>query len=85
MARAGHASPAAALRCQHAVADRDVAIATALSGLAEASRAANPAGYPRDEYDEPDDAMNNVVALNSKNEESGPPGSNRHHQRSDST
>jgi hypothetical protein len=80
MARAGHASPAAALRYQHAVADRDVAIANALSGLAEASRAANPAGYPRDEDDEPDDAMNNVVALNSKNEESGRPGSNRHHQ-----
>jgi hypothetical protein len=79
MARAGHASPASALRYQHAVADRDVAIANALSGLAEASPAADPAGYSRDE-DEPDDAMNNVVALNSKNEESGRPGSNRHHQ-----
>ena len=39
MARAGHASPAAALRYQHATADRDAAIAAALSGLAESSRA----------------------------------------------
>ena len=80
MARAGHASPAAALRYQHAVADRDIAIAKALSGLAEASRAANPAGYSRDESGEPDEEQNNVVALNSGNEQSGRPGSNRHHQ-----
>ncbi len=80
MARAGHASPAAALRYQHAVADRDVAIAKALSGLAEAAHAATHAGYSRDEGDEPERAMNNVVALNSNNEESGRPGSNRHHQ-----
>lgn len=33
MARMGHASPAAALRYQHATADRDRAIAQALSGL----------------------------------------------------
>jgi hypothetical protein len=37
------------LRYQHAVADRDVAIAKALSGLAAKSRAAIPAGYSRDE------------------------------------
>jgi integrase len=38
MARAGHASPAAALRYQHAAEDRDAAIAEALSGLAESAR-----------------------------------------------
>ena len=80
MARAGHASPAAALRYQHAVADRDVAIAKALSGLAEASRAANPAGYSRDEGDDSDEETSNVVPLNSHNDESGRPGSNWHHQ-----
>jgi integrase len=36
MARIGHASPAAALRYQHATEDRDKAIANALSGLASA-------------------------------------------------
>lgn len=36
MARIGHASPAAALRYQHATEDRDRAIAEALSGLAPA-------------------------------------------------
>ena len=35
MQRLGHSTPAAALRYQHAVADRDRAIAEALSGLAE--------------------------------------------------
>ena len=40
MARAGHASPSAALRYQHATADRDAAIAAALSGLAETARTA---------------------------------------------
>jgi hypothetical protein len=80
MARAGHASPAAALRYQHAVADRDVVIAKALSGLAEASRAANPAGYSRDGSDDPDEGTNNVEPLNSSNEQSGRPGSNWHHQ-----
>jgi hypothetical protein len=48
MAGAGHTSPAAALRYQHATADRDAAIAAALSGLAETARArATPQG-PRD-------------------------------------
>ena len=77
---AGHASPAAALRYQHPVADRDVATAKALSGLAEASGAANPARYSQDEGDGPDEEMRNVVPLKSTNEESGRPGSNRHHQ-----
>ena len=80
MARAGHASPAAALRYQYAVADRDVAIAKALSGLAEASRAANPAGYSRDDIEDVDDVPSNVVPLNSGSDESGRPGSNRHDQ-----
>jgi len=35
MARAGHASPDAALRYQHATEDRDAAIASALSTLAQ--------------------------------------------------
>ena len=35
MARMGHASAAAALRYQHATADRDRAIASALSSLGE--------------------------------------------------
>jgi len=34
MARLGHSTPSAALRYQHAVADRDRAIAEALSGFA---------------------------------------------------
>lgn len=51
MARMGHASPAAALRYQHATADRDRAIAAALSGLARAAEvrpihAAGGAGPP---------------------------------------
>ncbi len=37
MRRAGHASPAAAIRYQHATEDRDRAIATALSGLAQSA------------------------------------------------
>jgi integrase len=36
MTRLGHSTPAAALRYQHSVADRDKAIAAALSGFAEA-------------------------------------------------
>jgi integrase len=36
MSRLGHSTPAAALRYQHAAADRDAAIAEALSGFAEA-------------------------------------------------
>lgn len=38
MARLGHSTPAAAMRYQHAAADRDQAIAAALSGLAAAAR-----------------------------------------------
>jgi integrase len=48
MARAGHASPAAALRYQHATADRDAAIAAALSGLAESARRVSLGNDPRD-------------------------------------
>jgi len=48
MIRAGHASPAAALRYQHATADRDAAVAAALSGLAEAARTRVLAQGPRD-------------------------------------
>jgi hypothetical protein len=48
MARAGHASPAAALRYQHATADRDVAIAAALSGLAESAHERTQRLGPRD-------------------------------------
>jgi hypothetical protein len=40
MARAGHASPAAALPYQHAAEDRDVVTAQALSALAAVSRTA---------------------------------------------
>jgi hypothetical protein len=50
-ARAGHASPAAALGYQHAAEDRDATIAEALSGLAESARNASisnpPRGYSR--------------------------------------
>ncbi len=38
MHRAGHASPAAALRYQHATEDRDRVLADALSALAEPTR-----------------------------------------------
>jgi hypothetical protein len=52
-ARAGHASPAAALRYQHLAEDRDAVIADALSGLAESARTASRsdllAGYSRDD------------------------------------
>ncbi len=40
MRRLGHASPAAALRYQHATADRDAAIALALGQLVESARSA---------------------------------------------
>jgi integrase len=46
MARAGHACPAAALRYQHAAEDRDIAIADALSGLAERVRRASALDAP---------------------------------------
>lgn len=51
MSRMGHASSAAALRYQHATADRDRAIAQALSALAEPAPVlpiAREAGAPRD-------------------------------------
>ena len=57
MARAGHASPAAALRYQHAAEDRDVVIVDALSGLAESaqrmSTLSSSAGYSRDDHEDP--------------------------------
>ncbi len=37
MRRAGHATPGAALRYQHATEDRDAAMAAALAGLAESA------------------------------------------------
>ena len=53
MERAGHASPVAALRYQHAAEDRDAVIADAPSGLAESARRSStlgpPAGYSRDD------------------------------------
>jgi hypothetical protein len=64
MVRVGHTSPAAALGYQHGVANRDVA-AKALSGLAEASFAANPARYSQNEGDGPDEEMRNAVSLKS--------------------
>jgi hypothetical protein len=48
MARAGHASPAAALHYQHATTDCDTAIAAALSGLAESARTTSPGNDSRD-------------------------------------
>ena len=84
MARAGHASPAAALRYQHAAEDRDVVIADALSGLAESSRTASlanpPAGYSRDDGGDEPGGSNATTAMNCTSEESGRPGSNWHHQ-----
>ena len=47
MARMGHASMRAALIYQHATTDRDAAIATALSRLAEAAPAAGPDEDPK--------------------------------------
>jgi len=84
MARAGHASPVAALRYQHAAEDRDAVIADALSGLAESARRSSPlippAGHSRDDDEDvpADHRTTTVVACTS--EESGRPGSNRHHQ-----
>ena len=79
MVMGGHASPAAAFRYQHAAEDRDVATAQALSGLAEVSRARR-AGYSRDEGCERRTAKFVEVPMTSADEESGRPGSNRHHQ-----
>ena len=84
MARAGHASPAAALRYQHAGEDRDVAIAVALSGLAEMARSASaldaPAGYSRDENEDTSTGQSVTPVVAWTSEESGRPGSNWHHQ-----
>ena len=71
MARSGRVSPAAALRYHYAVADRDSAIAKALSELAEVFRAANTAGYSRDEGDALTKETSNVVPLNIGSSESG--------------
>jgi integrase len=79
MARAGHASPAAALRYQHAAEERDVVIAQALSGLAESSRTRR-AGYSRDEGCERREGRIAEVPSTSTDSKSGRPGSNRHHQ-----
>lgn len=49
MRRAGHASPAAALRYQHATDDRDAALAAALSGLAETRKVIPIRDRTRDE------------------------------------
>jgi integrase len=48
MARVGHASPAAALRYQHATEDRDTALAQALAGLADTAPVVPFEGLPRD-------------------------------------
>jgi integrase len=84
MARAGHASPAAALRYQHAVEDRDVAIAEALSGLAETARSAfvqdAPTGYSRDEMEDTSTGQSVTPIVARTSDESGRPGSNWHHQ-----
>jgi hypothetical protein len=79
MARAGHASPAAALRYQHAAEDRDVVIAKALSALAEVSRTRR-AGYSRDEGCERHEGKIVEVPSTSTHAKSGRPGSNWHHQ-----
>jgi len=47
-ARVGHASPAAALRYQHATADRDAVLAVALSAMAEAAPITPISRPPRD-------------------------------------
>ena len=84
MAVAGHTSPAAALRYQHAAEDRDAVIAEALSGLAESARAASmsipPAGYSRDETEGSPGGRRAGSALRCTSGESGRPGSNRHDQ-----
>jgi hypothetical protein len=84
MAGAGHASSAAALRYQHAAEDRDVAIADALSGLAESARSASvpdaPAGYPQDENEVTSTIQSPTTVVAWTSEESGRPGSNWHHQ-----
>jgi len=84
MARAGHASPAALLRYQHAAEDRDAVIAEALSGLAEsahtASRSDPSAGYSRDDGEGVPGGTSSTTLLGCTSEESGRPGSNRHDQ-----
>jgi hypothetical protein len=72
------------LRYQHAADDRDVVIAEALSGLADVARQTSkvhpPAGYSRDETCERRSGRVVAMPTISENEESGRPGSNRHHQ-----
>jgi hypothetical protein len=84
MERGGHASPAAALRYQHAVEDREAAIAEALSGLAESARKLpnwDPsAGYSRDGDEDAATGSAATPAMGCDSEESGRPGSNWHHQ-----
>jgi integrase len=84
MARAGHASPVAALRYQHAAEDRDAVIAEALSGLAESARSATmsnpPAGYSRDDEEGVPVDRSATTILGCTYDESGRPGSNWHHQ-----
>jgi len=84
MARGGHASPAAALRYQHAVEDRDAAIAEALSGVAESARKLTDwdpsAGYLRDGGEDAATGPAATPAMGCDSEESGRPGSNWHHQ-----
>ena len=75
MARAGHASPAAALRYQHPAEDRDAAIAEALSGLAESARKLpnwDPsAGYSRDDGEDSSTGSSTTTTVDWTLEESG--------------
>jgi hypothetical protein len=48
MARVGHASPAAALRYQHATEDRDTALANAFSEMVKTPSVASISDRPRD-------------------------------------
>ena len=74
MAHAGHASPAAALRYQHAAEDRDAAIAEALSGLAAAARKLSdrdPCGIFADDHVDSPTGSSTRTTVDWTSEESG--------------
>jgi hypothetical protein len=82
MARAGHASAAAAVRYQDAAEDRDVVISEALSGLAASAEeaSASSAGYSRDDDNAASGRSAATTPMGCTSVESGRPGSNWHHQ-----
>jgi hypothetical protein len=72
------------LRNQHAAEDGHAVIAEGASGLAESARTASmsnpPAGHARDDDKTEPTGPPTTSVMGSTDDESGRPGSNRHHQ-----